>query len=175
MPAGDGQSSAISRVREAGPPAAEGATSEYLEDKHATDEDDPVEKWGNKIQGKVDDWLEQNVNEPLAAAGHEDLGAGLAATGSAATEMLVPKSKTEAALAIIPEVGPLAKEGSVFLKETPKLMRGAEEVAPAAEKVLDYSSWARKPTKTITQATTGWEKVSDKALQQEAAARGLLK
>lgn len=60
---------------------------------------------GVAMQEGFDDMLQERVVDPLAKAGYEQLGAGLAAIPSAAHSMIVPQSEFDVAGTIIPLPG----------------------------------------------------------------------
>lgn len=62
----------------------------------------------NKYKESLDDWLNENVNLPLAKRGHENIGAGLSALGSAAGELIIPDDASDLAMAAVPG-GKIAK------------------------------------------------------------------
>lgn len=60
---------------------------------------------GVAAQREFDDMLQRRIVDPLAQAGYEDLGAGLAAVPSAAHSMIVPQTEMDLAGTIIPLPG----------------------------------------------------------------------
>jgi len=100
------------------------------------------EKFGKKdapgLKEKLNAWLDENVNQPLAKEGYEDLGAGLSAAGSAMGEfipesgielMATPGLRALKALRKTKKITPKAQPKFSDL-ETPKAQRAkAKEIA----------------------------------------------
>lgn len=86
---------------------------------------------------KADAWLDENVNQPLAKRGFENLGAGLSAGGSVMASLLDSEDNETAMTA--PGVGKLAKEA---VKLGKKLV--GKGVKMTQEEILDL---ARKKSK----------------------------
>ncbi len=98
---------------------------------------------GPAAKKATDDWLDEHVNQPMAAAGHPEVGAGLSAVGSAAADMAIPENEMDLAMMALPVKG-IGKLG--------KVAKAGETAA------IDYSKFGRKvvPFKE-TAATTGFE------------------
>lgn len=67
---------------------------------------------------KTDDWLDENINQPLAKRGYETLGAGLSAAGS----VLIPDSIEDAALSAVPGGKALSSINKLAGKVAPRLI-----------------------------------------------------
>ena len=65
-----------------------------------------------------EDWLDKNINQPLAKRGYETLGAGL----SAAASVITPDSAEEAAMSVVPGGPALSKIGKLAGKVAPRLI-----------------------------------------------------
>lgn len=90
---------------------------------------------GKNKKQQLDDWLNQNVNVPLAEKGYENTGAALSAAVSAAGELLIPENLADVALSIVP--------GAKLVKAGKKGMRAlkiAEETAEKAAPALNYAA-----------------------------------
>jgi hypothetical protein len=73
---------------------------DLLKKKAALDE--LIKSQSQKVRTGVDEGLQEYVNQPLADAGYPNLGAGVSAIGSAATEYVTPEDSTDLALSMIP-------------------------------------------------------------------------
>ncbi len=76
---------------------------------------------GQRAKQLLNDTLNDYVNVPLAKAGHPNIGAGLAAAGSAIGDVAIPESATDLAMAALP-IAPIGK----FAKYAPKLAEAGE-------------------------------------------------
>lgn len=92
---------------------------------------------GVAAQREFDDMLQRRIVDPLAQAGYEDLGAGLAAVPSAAHSMIVPQTEFDVAGAIIPlpKVAKAIKADKRAFPEITKAMRAEKK----AKDVREYS------------------------------------
>lgn len=98
-----------------------------------------IREAGPAAKKKVDDWLESNVNEPLAEAGHPDIGAGISAVGSAAADMAIPEDEMDLAMAALP-------------------IKGGGKAIKAAKEALNYEKWAGKiAPKVVTEVGKGFQ------------------
>lgn len=110
-----------------------------------------------RFKSGIDEGIDEWVNQPLAKAGHEDLGAGISSVLSAGSEMLIPDSLGEAAMSAIP--------GAKLLQLAKKATR-ARKAMKAAEKTKDPER--KKLLKRIAdRANADWEKMKKK-LELEA-------
>lgn len=104
---------------------------------------------GQRTKARLDEWVNENVNVPLAERGMEDTGAALSAAISASGELLIPDDLADAAMALIP--------GARILKAGKKGIKVIRKAAPAIEKVLDYG----KIRKAETAARKAGEEAAD--------------
>ena len=90
--------------------------------------------YGKVAKKKLDNWLNENVNLPLAERGHEDTAALLSAVLSAGGELLIPDDLADVAMAVVPglRLAKVAKKGLKALKKVDKV-KGLKPVA-----MLDY-------------------------------------
>lgn len=122
-------------------------------------EDDIIKPFppGVAMQEAYDDMLQRRVVDPLYGAGHEDLGAGLAAVSSAAHSMIVPQTNVDVAGTIIPLPGiaKLMKKGK--FRKISKAMHvedpenAAEIIAKQAGKVERPATWSPEDLKAFGQ------------------------
>ena len=80
---------------------------------------------GKQAKKRLDEWINNNINVPLASGGMPDTGAALSAALSAGGELLIPDDLADVAMAAVP--------GGAFLKAGKK---GMKILKPA--KTLDY-------------------------------------
>lgn len=87
---------------------------------------------GTNIKAKLDDYLNEYLNVPLAESGHPDAGAAISAALSSAGEFLIPDNLADAALAAVPGAR-LVKAG-----------KGMKKLIPGLEKagVINYKNIA---------------------------------
>lgn len=85
---------------------------------------------GVDAKTKLDDFLNEHLNMPLADAGYEDAGAALSALLSSAGELAIPDNLAEAALAAVP--------GARLMKAG----KGLKKLVPGLEKAgaIDYKA-----------------------------------
>jgi len=89
---------------------------------------------GKEAKAKLDEWLNTNINIPMAEKGHEDFGAGIAGLLSATGEMLIPDDLADAAMAMVP--------GAKVFRSAQKGMKVIKKVQKAAPP-LDYKDIAK--------------------------------
>ena len=104
-----------------------------------------------QLKEKLDSWLDNNVNQPLASKGYGNIGAGLSAAGSAAGDMFIPEDATDVAMSFLP-FGKIAKGvGKIFkgAKKGKKAAKMAEDTAEAfePEQTLSKFKQLQQPTK----------------------------
>ena len=90
---------------------------------------------GVEAQQAFDTMLQERIVDPLARAGYEDLGAGLAAIPSAAHEIIVPQTEFDVAGAIIPlpKVAKAIKADKRAFPEITKAMRAEKKAKDVGE------------------------------------------
>jgi hypothetical protein len=66
--------------------------------------DKMIKRGSDKTRAATDEFLQENVNQPLSDAGFPNVGAGLSAVGSSVVETFTPEDSTDAALSMIPNV-----------------------------------------------------------------------
>lgn len=123
--------------------------------------------WG--LHEAIDNKIDEYVNQPLAKAGHPDVGAGISAGLSAANELFVPDSATDVAMAAVP-IGKLGKLRGV-MKEGKALNYGAmaaEDAAKAAAKRAE----AEASADMLYYVNDGGEIVRLKPKEQQALGLG---
>lgn len=97
------------------------------------------------LKEKLNAWLDDNVNQPLAKRGYEKTGAGISAVGSAAGEMFIPEDVGDVIATVAPAgiVGKGLRALGLGGKKVKKVKRLDDESAKAvedtAEKVPDVS------------------------------------
>lgn len=74
------------------------------------------ESLGKRAKKSLQDWLHENVNQPLADRGYEEAGAGISAVGAAVGDLLIPESKSDLALMALGPAGKVLKAGSKAAK-----------------------------------------------------------
>jgi len=79
-----------------------------------------------RIEKKINNWLEEYLNEPVAEAGYPNTAAALSAVLSAAGDLLIPDDIADAAATLVPG-GKLLKAGAKGMK---KLVKGADGKIP---------------------------------------------
>lgn len=94
----------------------------------------PVNDKLKEVKEGADDFLNENVNVPLAERGYPKLGAGLAAAGSSAVDYVVPDSVEEGAMTLA--AGPIGKIAGRASK-IGRLGMAAEKAMPSAVKVAE--------------------------------------
>lgn len=136
----------------------------------------PVNDKLKEVKEGADDFLNENVNVPLAERGYPKLGAGISAAGSAAVDFAVPDSVEEGALSLAAgpigrvagKLGKAERLGAMALKEAPAVEKiAAKEVGkltyPGAAGVAERSVAKAALNKEIEQATArqDWKKVRE--------------
>lgn len=81
------------------------------------------------MKEKWDNWLQENISDPMSQRGYENLGPGIAAGLSAGAEMLIPSSSSEAM-----PLPPFGKIGKLLSKEE----RAAERALKNKEVLSKY-------------------------------------
>lgn len=84
-----------------------------------------------KTKEKFDEFLTENIVEPLASRGYENLGAGLATIPGTAAEFLLPETPDDAMMSVIPG-GKAGKAAGKMAKEESKLAKIVEKGMPPA-------------------------------------------
>jgi len=85
------------------------------------------------MQEKLNAWLDDNVNQPLAKRGYETAGAGLSAAGSALGELFLPEGPEDVALGMLGPFGKGLSKAKKMLKAGKKgeVAEGTKEIAKA--------------------------------------------
>jgi hypothetical protein len=80
---------------------------------------------GKKVKKKLDSWIDENVNVPLAKRGHDKAGAAISALLSAGGDMMIPDDVTDLAAAMVPgaRLAKLGKKGIKAIKKA-KMPKG---------------------------------------------------
>jgi hypothetical protein len=119
---------------------------------------------GQFAQEEFDDMLQRRVVDPLAKAGFEDLGAGLAAVPSAAHSMIVPQTEFDVAATLIPlpAVAKLMKKGK--FRKISKAMH-VEDPENAAKIIAEQAGKA-EPVELPTGGS--YRDVTKETLEQES-------
>lgn len=97
---------------------------------------------GKQTKKDLDNWLDTNVNQPLAKRGYETLGAGLSAAGSTAGDWFIPENEAEAAAASAPGGAVLGKIGKL-------LGLGGKKASKAKKLVDDVNDTKEKASKAM--------------------------
>jgi hypothetical protein len=123
--------------------------------------------WG--LHEAIDNKIDEYVNQPLAKAGHPDMGAGISAGLSAANKLFIPNSVEDAALAAVPygklgKLRGLAKEGKALNYGA----MAAEDAAKAAAKRAE----AEASADMLYYVNDGGEIVRLKPKEQQALGLG---
>lgn len=71
---------------------------------------------GKRAKKSLQDWLHENVNQPLADRGYEEAGAGISAVGAAIGDLLIPESASDVAMMALGPAGKVLKAGSKTAK-----------------------------------------------------------
>lgn len=83
--------------------------------------------YGKQVKDKLNDFLNDHINVPLAESGHPDTGAAISSILSSAGELVIPDNLAEAALAALPMgTGKLLRMGNGMSKIIPGLERAGE-------------------------------------------------
>lgn len=104
---------------------------------------------GRQAKEKLDEYLNEYLNIPLAKAGYEDIGAALSAAASAAGELVIPEDLADLALSAVP---------GLKLAKTAK--KGMRAIKPA-EEALDYAKIAADEARTLKEAAKTSQEVAD--------------
>jgi hypothetical protein len=113
------------------------------------------------LKKKLNEWLNENINVPLAKRGHEDLGAGLSAVASAGGEMIIPDDASDLAMAALPG-GRLAS----ILKKMGKTHLDKDALAQAM-KILQKEKAVKKKPQSQTLDYADIQKKEFKKAQQK--------
>ena len=104
---------------------------------------------GKKAKLKLDEWINQNVNLPLAKRGYEDTGAALSAAISAGGELLIPDDLADAAMAAVPGMR-ILKSGKKGLKA----LKTADKAPTLDYKAIDKAEReAQKARRKLSEKT----------------------
>lgn len=113
---------------------------------------------GKQQKKKLDSWLNDNVNLPLAEKGYGDAGAALSAALSAAGEMIIPDDLADAALAMVPgaRLMKAGAKGMKILKKTDKAIQAGKKT-----NVIDYGEIRKVEKAKADAARAHSEKTAD--------------
>jgi hypothetical protein len=122
---------------------------------------------GQFAQEEFDDMLQRRVVDPLAKAGFEDLGAGLAAVPSAAHSMIVPQTEFDVAATLIPlpAVAKLMKKGK--FRKISKAMH-VEDPENAAKIIAEQASKEVPPSAAIEGPKAEVRAIDEKEMLRKA-------
>jgi hypothetical protein len=115
---------------------------------------------GQFAQEEFDDMLQRRVVDPLAKAGFEDLGAGLAAVPSAAHSMIVPQTEFDVAGTLIPlpAIAKLMKKGK--FRKISKAMH-VEDPENAAKIIAEQAGKVTEPGEKIYASADDLQRIKD--------------
>lgn len=129
--------------------------------KNKTLAEQAEERFGKKnepgLKEKLNNWLDENVNQPLNKKGYSKTGSAISALGSAAGEMYIPESAADLAMSVFP-----AGKAIKALSKTKKAAKAADEVADATKESAAFYGNLKVPTAAPKPPTASeWKKMTD--------------
>lgn len=122
---------------------------------------------GVAMQEGFDDMLQERVVDPLAKAGYEQLGAGLAAVPSAAHSMIVPQTEFDVAGTIIPLPGVAKAMKKGKFRKIQNAMK-AEDPTDAAEIIAKQARKEVPPSAAIEGPKAEVRAIDEKEMLRKA-------
>jgi hypothetical protein len=124
-----------------------------------------MKEGAEKVKGKIDEELMERVVQPLADAGHENVGAVAGALASAMADMAIPESPADVMpvpAGVLYKVGKGIKQVDKVVKEVPEAMK----VKTQMEKAKDLMKAGGTPDRVVGKQVDG-----DAALAKELEER----